>query len=275
ASPTFAWVRRTPVALVPGPSRTGVRLAHVSVGQAHTGRVVWVRRTPVPGAGAVRTQADEAVLRLARRQHGVFSREQAFAAGASARFIERRLAGGRWVRLDNAVYALVEMPSTYLRQLKAAELGSRDAAIAGLAAGALHGLTGFRPVRPEIVVPVDVRARAKLATVHRYAGVRTTPGKGIRGTTVGPTPVDVAARRPRRGWWRSSPSGRRTSGSRPSPSSRHGAPSCSPSSTGWCSSARGSPRGAPAPRAGSTSWTGGTGWSSSSTAGAGTRGCAT
>jgi very-short-patch-repair endonuclease len=144
----------------------------------------------------VRTQADEALLRLARRQHGVFSRDQAFAAGSSARFIDRRLAGGRWVRLDNAVYALVEFPSTYLRQLKAAELGSRDSSIGGRAAGALHELTGFRPVRPEIVVPVDVRAVSKLAVVHRYAGALTTEVKGIRVTTVAQTFFDVANRVP-------------------------------------------------------------------------------
>ena len=48
---------------------------------------------------------DDAVLVIARRQFGVFSREQAFAAGASVRFIERRLASGAWIRLDNAVMA--------------------------------------------------------------------------------------------------------------------------------------------------------------------------
>jgi very-short-patch-repair endonuclease len=170
-----------------------VRLPDGIVGQAHTDPILSVRRTPVLRDGpAVRTQADDAVLRIARRQHGAFSRDQAFAAGASARFIDRRLAGGRWLRLDNAVYALVELPPTYLRQLKAAELGSRDAAVAGRAAGALHGLTGFRPVRPEIVVPVDVRGASRLAVVHRYAGVKLTTVKGIRVTTVAQTLFDVA-----------------------------------------------------------------------------------
>jgi very-short-patch-repair endonuclease len=142
----------------------------------------------------MRTAADEAVLALARRQHGVFSRDQAFGSGASSRFIDRRLASGAWVRLDNAVYALAEFAPTYLRQLKAAELGSRDAAIAGRAAGALHELTGFRPVRPEIVVPPTVRAATGLADVHRYAGVRLTSIHGIRTTTVAQTLFDVVSR---------------------------------------------------------------------------------
>src|SRR5688500_17799588 len=128
------------------------------------------------------TVVDEAVLAVARRQHGVFSREQAFLAGASIRFIERRLSQGTWIRLDNRVYAHASFAPSYLRQLKAAELGSRDAAIAGRAAGALHGLTGFHPVRPEIVVPPTVRARAKLADVHRYACAQVVLVKGIRVT---------------------------------------------------------------------------------------------
>jgi very-short-patch-repair endonuclease len=154
----------------------------------------WVRRTPVLGRVVRTTLIDDAVLALARRQHGVFSRDQAFASGASVRFIERRLTSGSWMRLDNAVYALPSFPPTYLRQLKAAEVGSRDAAIAGRAAGALHGLTGFRPVRPEIVVPPTVRATARLADVHRYAGAKLEVVEGIRVTTIAQTLFDVVRR---------------------------------------------------------------------------------
>jgi very-short-patch-repair endonuclease len=142
------------------------------------------------------TLVDEAVLGVARHQHGVFSREQAFAAGASIRFIERRLAGGAWIRIDNAVYALPSFAPTYLRQLKAAELGSRGAAIAGRAAAAFHELTGFRPVRPEILVPPTVRARTKLADVHRYAGAQIVVEKGLRVTSVAQTLFDVVRRVP-------------------------------------------------------------------------------
>lgn len=140
------------------------------------------------------TVVDDAVLDIARRQHGVFNRDQAFGVGASTRFIDRRLAGGAWIRLDNAVYALPQFAPSYLRQLKAAELGSRSAAIAGRAAGALHELTGFRPVRPEIVVPPTVRAVSKLADVHRYAGAKLTTVKGIHVTTVAQTFFDVVRR---------------------------------------------------------------------------------
>jgi very-short-patch-repair endonuclease len=140
------------------------------------------------------TAIDGAVLAVARRQHGVFSRDQAFAAGASARFTDRRLAGGDWIRLDDGVYALPAFPPTYLRQCKAAELGTRESAIAGLAAGAVLELTGYRRVRPELVVPPTVHRSSKLATIHRYAGAKVTSVSGIRVTTVAQTLCDTVRR---------------------------------------------------------------------------------
>jgi very-short-patch-repair endonuclease len=140
------------------------------------------------------TAIDEAILAIARRQHGALSREQAFAAGASSRFIDRRLAAGDWYRLDTGVYALPAFPPTYLRQYKAAELSVRDSAIAGLAAGALLELTGYRVVWPELVVPPTARRKAKLATIHRYAGAKLTTVKGIRVTSEAQTLCDTVLR---------------------------------------------------------------------------------
>jgi len=136
--------------------------------------------------------ADRAVAQLAARQHGAFNRDQAFAAGFSARQIDRRLADDAWLVLDNAVYGLPGYPGTWFRQLKVAELGTRDAAIAGRAAAVLHGLTGFRPGRPEIAVPLTVTTRSKFATIHRYAGAQTTTVKGFRVTTIAQTLFDLS-----------------------------------------------------------------------------------
>lgn len=140
------------------------------------------------------TAIDEAVLAIARKQHGVFTRDQAFAAGASSRFIDRRLAAGDWIRLATGVYALPSFAPTYHRQLKAAELSVRDSGIAGRAAGALLDLTGYPRVRPELVVPLTVHPRTKLATVHRYAGAKLTVVHGIRVTTVAQTLCDTVRR---------------------------------------------------------------------------------
>lgn len=140
------------------------------------------------------TAADQAIAVLVAGQYGVFSRDQAFAAGASERLIGRRLAEGSWLKHDTSVYGLPGYPGTWLRQLKIAELGTRDAAIAGRAAAALHELTGFRPGRPEIAVPLTVTSRSKFAVVHRYAGARTTTVKGLRVTTIAQTLFDLGAR---------------------------------------------------------------------------------
>lgn len=140
------------------------------------------------------TTIDAAILRIATDQRGTFTREQAFAAGASDRFIDRRLAAGDWLELATGVDELPSFPPTYERQLKAAELSVRDSAIAGRAAGAYLKLTGFRPVRPELVVPPTVRCETNLATIHRYAGAKLTVVRGIRVTTVAQTLSDTVRR---------------------------------------------------------------------------------
>jgi len=142
------------------------------------------------------TQADQVLAVLAARQHGVFNRDQAFAAGASERLIDRRLAEGVWLRFDTNVYGFPHAAGTWQRQLKIAELGMRDAAIAGRSAAVLHDLTGFRPGRPEIAIPLTTRSRSRVAIVHRYAGATTTTVRGFRVTTIPQTLFDLAARVP-------------------------------------------------------------------------------
>ena len=119
-------------------------------------------------------EVDQAVDVLARRQHGVFSRRQVTAAGATARMIERRVGTGAWVKLAPGVYALPSHPGTWHRALMAAVLGERTAVVGGRAAAALHGLHGFRPGHPELFVPPRANCRSSLATIHRCADYRST-----------------------------------------------------------------------------------------------------
>ncbi len=135
---------------------------------------------------------DRAVEKIARRQHFAFSRTQVVECGASSDMIDHRLQTGTWVRLEASVYALACGPPTYLRQYKAAELGSPGAAVAGLAAAVLHGLPDFRTVRPEIIRPPHTNNRSQLATVHRSIYIETTTVKGIRVTSLRQTLFDVA-----------------------------------------------------------------------------------
>jgi very-short-patch-repair endonuclease len=134
------------------------------------------------------------VARIARRQHGAFSYDQAIHSGFSRTMIGRRVRAGTWIRLAPGIYALASAEPTWLRRYKAAELSIRGAAIAGLAAAKLHGFDNFRTTRPEIVVPYTSNTRVALAAVHRSQGVPTVTVKGIRVTSVAQTLLDVTAR---------------------------------------------------------------------------------
>jgi hypothetical protein len=135
---------------------------------------------------------DRQVEQLARRQHGAFSRAQAIRCGATARMIGRRLESGAWLLLDAAVYALPGNPPTWLRQIKAAELGNPYAAVSHRAAAALHELTGFRQGRPEITVPPGAHARSKIARVHRGVDFRCTEVQRITVVTKAQAIVDIS-----------------------------------------------------------------------------------
>jgi hypothetical protein len=139
------------------------------------------------------TEADRRVAALAARQHGVFNRDQAFRLGASGRLTAKRARDGDWLQFDANVFGLPGFRGTWHRQLKIAELGTRDAAIASRSAAVLHGLTGFRQGRPEICVPLTTRSVSPFAIVHRYAGAQLTEVAGFRCTTIAQTVFDLAA----------------------------------------------------------------------------------
>jgi very-short-patch-repair endonuclease len=138
------------------------------------------------------TDIDTKIELLAGKQYGAFNRQQAFELGASERFVARRLQHGAWVRAAPAVYVLARSAGTWRRQCKIAELSAEDAAIAGLAAAALHEFPGFKPGRVEIVTAINAPCRHPRAIVHRYAGARVTAIDGIRVTTIAQTLFDNA-----------------------------------------------------------------------------------
>lgn len=138
------------------------------------------------------TDIDKRIEALADRQHGVFTRQQAFQLGASETFVQRRHKEGIWVRPVAGVYALARSPGTWLRQCKIAELSVGASAVAGRTAAALHGLTGFRPGPIELLVPANASCRHPWAQLHRFAGAKLTNVDGICTTTIGQTLFDVA-----------------------------------------------------------------------------------
>lgn len=139
-----------------------------------------------------RTDIDLAIARLARRQHGLWTRQQAVKAGATPSMIRTRVASGRWIRLDHGVYADVASLPTWHRGVMAAVLAEPWAAASHRSAAVLHDLLGFRPGRPEVTVRPHASARGRLALVHRGVDVETAVVDGIRCSTLPQTFVDLA-----------------------------------------------------------------------------------
>jgi hypothetical protein len=111
---------------------------------------------------------DRALATVLRRQHGVVSRRQALAAGLTDQGLIAARRTGRFVRLAAGVYADAGHPATWQRQLMAAVLAHRgQAVVTGRAAAALWGFDGFRPVRPQLLVPHSASAVNALARVTR------------------------------------------------------------------------------------------------------------
>ncbi|HVL26855.1 MAG TPA: type IV toxin-antitoxin system AbiEi family antitoxin domain-containing protein [Acidimicrobiales bacterium] len=87
-------------------------------------------------------ELDEAIERLARQQHGGFTRDQASAAGASPSGCDRRLRSGAWVRSAEAgVYLLRGQPNTWRQRLMACVLAGPPGTLAShRAAAVLYGV---------------------------------------------------------------------------------------------------------------------------------------
>ena len=122
---------------------------------------------------AVVSDIDRMLAVLANRQHGVFSHQQAVAAGATHGQIDYRRASGAWIVLDRAVYALDSSPPTWHRQVMAAVLSKNRARASGVTAGVLHGMPHCRKEGPEITVPASGSAASALATVRRRSDFKT------------------------------------------------------------------------------------------------------
>ena len=124
-----------------------------------------------------REMSTEQCERLARSQHGAWSRRQAFDAGASESLIDRRLRSGAWLRLDAGVYGSPAAPPTWHRSVIAAVLAEPWAVASHRSAAVLHGLEGFRPGRPEVTILPGANARGRLAIAHRGVDTRASRGR--------------------------------------------------------------------------------------------------
>jgi Transcriptional regulator, AbiEi antitoxin len=137
---------------------------------------------------------EEVVGQIARNQHGVVTRAQLLAAGASERAIERRLGKGVLLRVHAGVYRVGHRaPSVEARYLAAVLACGPGAALSGRAAGHLWGLLKGGAPPPEVTAPGQRRVQGVRVRRSRRGALRTTNFRGIPVTTVPQTLADLAA----------------------------------------------------------------------------------
>lgn len=93
---------------------------------------------------------DQRLARLAARQYGLYTTEQARAAGVTDAGLLRRFRSGRIERPEPNVYRLAGVPTTWHQSVLAACL-TEDALAYGRTAAALWDLDGFSPRIVEVV----------------------------------------------------------------------------------------------------------------------------
>jgi len=135
---------------------------------------------------------DVLIDRLARLQHGAFSRAQALDVGITPRMITTRVESGRWLSLDRGVYALGSHEYTWHRQAMAATLAVPTSVVSGRSAACLHGIDGFRPGSLELMVLRAQKGRTSLARVRRTDQLQATTVHRIPCLTIAHTVLSLA-----------------------------------------------------------------------------------
>lgn len=140
---------------------------------------------------------DRLIAAVAEAQHGVFTREQAVAAGFSRSAILHRLSSGRWELVGPGLYRLPGTARTWEQRLSGLVLASGPVAGAShRSAAALLGIPGFeRAGRVEAITPRPRRHRDPDYRAHRWRVLHDhhlTVVDGIRTTRVPRTLIDLA-----------------------------------------------------------------------------------
>jgi very-short-patch-repair endonuclease len=145
------------------------------------------RVEPGGGVGQSWTVGDRRKINtLASRQYGAFNSRQARQAGFDKSAVRRRLDSGEWIRLDHSVYCVASAAPRWERDLAAAVLSRRQAVVTGDSAACLHGLRGFIPGRPVVLVPMGSNARSEIADIvqtKRYELVARVRVAGFEATS--------------------------------------------------------------------------------------------
>ena len=147
-----------------------------------------------------RTDVDEGLAELARRQWGVVSLAQLAALGIGPRGVQHRAETGRLRRVHRGVYAIGGAALPREGRHLAAVLACGEGAVLSHLSAAVHwGLLSYDAPRPEVTAPAS-RAGCPGIRLHRTRSLDAqdiTEQRGIPITTVAKTLLDVAARSPR------------------------------------------------------------------------------
>ncbi len=131
------------------------------------------------------TTLDHAVGRLAAGQLGLVTRAQAQAVGLSNAAVDRRVASGRWCRLQRSVYVVTGAPVTWPTKVLAACLATGGIA-SHRSAAALLEVDGARPGRPEVTVARGTRFAHIDARVHQSRDVHLFTARRVQGMPTTP-----------------------------------------------------------------------------------------
>jgi len=138
---------------------------------------------------------DQAIVALARRQHGVVTIAQLGRLGLAPRVAQRRVAAGRLHRVHHGVYALWPTIAVEGRWMAAVLACGPRAALSHHAAAAAHGFRRNRLDRIDVISPTGAGRIRDGIVVHFRADPipeDVTTVAGIRCTTVARTLFDLA-----------------------------------------------------------------------------------
>lgn len=109
----------------------------------------------------------KAIQKVAERQHGLITREQALAHGMNSNQVGARLRRGTWERVARNVYRIPgSVPTWEQRMLAAVWAAGEGAAACRQSAATLWRIPGFAPGPVEVVQPRGPSARYAASGMH-------------------------------------------------------------------------------------------------------------
>jgi putative AbiEi antitoxin of type IV toxin-antitoxin system len=139
----------------------------------------------------------EAIIRSARAQYGLVTREQVLEAGHSPAQLEHLVRSRRWERIHRSVYRVGGVPETHEQRILAAVLGAGPGALAShLAAGFLWKLRGVVPDQLDVTVESGRQPKLRGVHIHRVNRIPEEDRREVRGIPTTSVPrllVDLSA----------------------------------------------------------------------------------